>query len=155
MSSDLKSAFDAAIIMLTRREHGAEELRNKLIQKGHGEASILAAIAECQRLGLQSDVRFAETISRVRIRQGYGPDRIRRELQQKQVDRDLIAQTLAAEPVDWIACAVEVYRKKYKSPVLSSYLEQQKQKQFLLYRGFSSETIAQVFAQMLEDCNDE
>lgn len=153
--SSLKKAFDAAVALLARREHGTEELMTKLTSKGHSEADILAAIAECQRLGLQSDMRFAETISRVRIRQGYGPERIRRELQQKQVDRDVITQVLTVAQVDWIACALQVLRKKYKSLVLSAYLEQQKQKQFLLYRGFSSETIAQVFAQMLEGCNDE
>lgn len=131
--------------MLARREHGAKELMQKLALKGYATDEIHEALAECQRLDLQSDTRFAETLCRGRIRQGYGPERIRQELKSKYIDRELIEAILAVEDDNWLACAMNAWRKKYKQHGDSSYLETQKQKQFLLLRGFSMHTIAMVF----------
>lgn len=147
----MNDAYSAAVVLLTRREHGAKELALKLTQKGYAAADIDAAIAECQRLGLQSDQRFVESFVRVRSQQGYGPERMRYELQQKQVDPALFALVLTQEPVDWAARAKQVLQKKYKSLILGSWQEQQKQKQFLLYRGFSQSTIAEVFKEMANE----
>ncbi|MCR9191517.1 MAG: recombination regulator RecX [Gammaproteobacteria bacterium] len=147
----MSDAWVAAVALLARREHGAKELSMKLTQKGHDADEIAVAIAECQRLALQSDERFTESILHVRMRQGYGPDRIRAELQQKQVDGEWLKALLQAEPVDWVVQAKQVLQKKYKSLVLGTWHEQQKQKQFLLYRGFSKSTIAEVFEEMVNE----
>jgi len=79
----MTKAFDSALRLLTRREHGAIELNDKLIQKGFDSAEVKDAIDACQRLGLQSDERFVENYSRSRIRQGYGPLKISQELKDR------------------------------------------------------------------------
>ena len=140
-----RKGLEAAIVLLTRREHGAAELADKLMKKGYAAAEIQSAIAACQNLGLQSDQRFVDMLLRVRIRQGYGPERIRREIQLKKVDRELYEQALQAESVDWVDCAKQVLRKKYKSTEQQSWHMQQKQKQFLLYRGFPPHIITRLF----------
>ena len=137
--------------LLVRREHGAHELAGKLQQKGFMAAEIEEAITECQRLGLQSDGRFVENLCRARIRQGYGPIRICQELQTKQVDRSLIEHQLRQEHDNWLGYAIDVWTKKYKEQSELSYAGLQKQKQFLLYRGFSTETIAMVFTELRKD----
>ena len=131
--------------LLARREHGAHELVNKLAAKGYLEPDIQNALLECQRHGLQSDSRFVDNLCRTRIRQGYGPIRIRHELQNLQVDGALISAALQQEQENWLVYAVEVWKKKYKEPVDLSYTALQKQKQFLLYRGFSTDTITMIF----------
>jgi regulatory protein len=131
--------------LLARREHGAHELVNKLAAKGYLEPDIQSALFECQRHGFQSDSRFVENLCRTRIRQGYGPIRIRHELQNLHVDGELISAALQQEQDNWLAYAVEVWKKKYKDPVDLSYTALQKQKQFLLYRGFSTDTITMIF----------
>ena len=131
--------------LLARREHGAHELANKLATKGYIERDIQDAVLECQRHGLQNDNRFVDNVCRTRIRQGYGPIRIRHELQNLQIDSELIAAALELEQDNWLAYAVEVWTKKYKEQVDLSYTALQKQKQFLLYRGFSTDTITMVF----------
>ncbi len=141
----MSKTYVCAVRLLARREHGAHELVQKLTQKGHPDVDIQDAIAECQRLGLQSDARFVDNICRARIRQGYGPLRIRLELQNKQIDRDLIHQALAQEDEHWLAHANDVRLKKYKEQDDCSFDAIQKQKQFLLYRGFSTDTINIVF----------
>src|SRR3990167_1895004 len=108
----MNDALTSAVASLARREHGAKELALKLTQKGYEAADIDGAIVECQRLGLQSDQRFVESFVRVRVQQGYGPESMRYELQQKQVDHDLFALVLTLEPVDWVAQAKQVLQKK-------------------------------------------
>lgn len=76
MRAWMNKALDCAVRLLARREHGARELAEKLAQKGYNSSDIDEAIARCQSLGLQSDVRFAESRCRLRIRQGCGPLKI-------------------------------------------------------------------------------
>ncbi len=144
----MSDTFNCAVRLLARREHGAYELAQKLVQKGYPNTEIQDALAECQRLGLQSDERYIENVSHARIRQGYGPLRIRQELQSKQLDPDLIEQVLEKESHDWVAYATHVWQKKYKEQHDGSYDRIQKQKQFLLYRGFSTDIIRMVFRDM-------
>lgn len=141
----MSNVFEHAVRLLARREHACQELFEKLKQKGYATHEIEAALTECQRLGLQSDQRYAETLCRVRIRQGYGPIRIRRELQQWQIAPDLLETVLGQERHQWHIYARAVIDKKYHQNEDSSYEARQKQKKFLLYRGFSTETIQQVF----------
>ena len=144
----MSEAFSGAVRLLSRREHGAHELCQKLVQKGHLECDIAVALEECQRLGLQSDSRFVENVCRTRIRQGYGPVRIRQELKQLQIDSELIEQVLHQAPDQWLSYALKAWQKKYKEQGECSYTDIQKQKQFLLYRGFSNETIHRLFKEM-------
>jgi regulatory protein len=146
----LKSnAYTCAIRLLARREHGADELTKKLAQRGYASAEIEEAILKCQELDLQSDARFVENVCRTRIRQGYGPIRIRQELQQLHIDKDLIEKALQLEEDNWLSYAIEVWTKKYNEQTDLSYAMIQKQKQFLLYRGFSADTINLVFESIL------
>ena len=129
--------------LLARREHGAHELANKLATKGYPESDIQDVLLTCQSLGLQSDSRFVDNLCRTRIRQGYGPLRIRQELQHLQIDAELVL-----EQDNWLAHASAVWKKKYKEfkePKELSFAESQKQKQFLHYRGFSTDTITMLF----------
>ena len=142
----MTKALDSAMRLLGRREHSAKELAGKLAQKGYEAVEISELLIKCQQLGLQSDARFAESLCRVRIRQGYGPLKISQELQAKQVDPDLIKEVLEQERDNWYDYALAVWHRKYKDTVSLSYLELQKRQRFLLYRGFSTDVIASVVA---------
>lgn len=141
----MSDVFTCAVRLLARREHSAWELTTKLLKKSYSAEEIQGALQECQRLGLQSESRFVESVLRTRIAQGYGPLKIRRELQNLQVDENLINDTLQYEQDNWQACAKRVWEKKYKNHGDFSYMGLQKQKQFLLYRGFASDTITALF----------
>ncbi|CDZ78544.1 Regulatory protein RecX [Legionella massiliensis] len=142
----MTKAFDSALRLLARREHGARELADKLVLKGFATSEVSEAIAECQRLGLQSDERFVDSLCRARIRQGSGPIKISQELQSKHIDRALIAQALEQEQDNWVTYALAVWQKKYKNQDDVPFDELQKRQRFLLYRGFSTEIIAGVIA---------
>lgn len=144
----MTNAFATAQRLLARREHGAEELRSKLLQKGHDASEIEAVIAECQRLGLQCDTRFSASFCRTRVRQGYGPLRIRQELQGKQINADLVEKALCDAEHDWPSCAKAVWLKKFKGQKPCDFAKMQKQKQFMYYRGFSPDIIEQVIGEL-------
>ena len=139
------NAYNHAVRLLSRREHGAHELATKLALKGYFHDDISEAIQKCIRLELQSDARFVENICRLRIRQGYGPVRIRKELQNLHIDSELIASALHQEKDNWLEYAALVLEKKFKEQIELTFSAIQKQKQFLLYRGFSIDTINMVF----------
>lgn len=144
----MTKAFDSAIRLLSRREHGAMELCNKLEQKGFAPAEVKEALDNCQRLGLQNDSRFVENFSRYRIRQGYGPLKISQELKSKGIDQELIQNELDQERDNWLAYALEVWDKKCKGRSDLSFSEIQKQQRFLLYRGFSMDIISRVMKEL-------
>lgn len=140
----MTKALDSAVRLLSRREHSAVEICDKLKQKGYSPTEIKKVLEECQRLDLQSDRRFVEIYSRSRIRQGYGPLKISQELSSKGVDKELIHLFLQQEQDNWLAYALDVWRKKSKGQCDLSFEELQKQQRFLLYRGFGMDTIVQV-----------
>lgn len=144
----MTKAYERAVSLLARREHGAKELSVKLEQKGFSRTESQDALAQCQRLDLQSDERFVESFVRVRIGQGYGPLKILQELKIKGVDSDLIHQQLSLEEEHWFTHALAVWQKKCKGVQDLSFSELQKQQRFLLYRGFSSDIIARVVKEL-------
>lgn len=144
----MTKAFDCAMRLLSRREHSAHELAVKLAQRSYGPEEISEVIAKCQRLDLQSDDRFVELLCHTRIRQGCGPLKISQELQAKHIDRELINNALEREQENWVTYALAVWHKKFKHQDDISFSELQKRQRFLLYRGFPTDVIAKVIAEI-------
>lgn len=133
-----------AVRLLARRAHGSLELKSKLRQKGYAEQEVHDALETCQRLHYQSDEMFCEQLCRIRFQQGYGPLRIRQELQAKGIAKELIEQCLTCESLDWHQAAQAVWEKKASSYSELTLKEQQKLQRFLLYRGFPADLIRQI-----------
>lgn len=135
--------------MLARREHSEKELCRKLTGRDFNPDEVARVITQLKQEGLQSDRRFTDALVHNRIEKGYGPAWIARELREKGVSDDLIADALHTGEVDWFACAIRVREKKYGRAKPDNYREQARQSRFLQYRGFSGEQIRGVF----DDCD--
>ena len=62
-SADLQAQVrDRAWMLLARREHSVEELRQKLVQRGFESQAVDSVLADLKERGDISDVRFAETM---------------------------------------------------------------------------------------------
>jgi len=158
LQQDLESQlFDAGVRLLARREHSAKELSLKLQQKFNRcdalNSQLEAVIERLQDLGYQSDERFAESYARSRQAKGFGADRIALELGEKGVAEVFIQQALSGLASAWLDVIYHVWKKKFKSTP-ESYSERAKQQQFLRYRGFRSDDIAQLFAVLSESLDD-
>ena len=131
---------EAAVRLLARREHSAEELAVKLTRRGWPETLVLDVLGKLADAGLQSDRRFAEAFARQRAERFYGPRRIGAELRQRGIDRALIAEAVDALEVDLAARAEQFYRRRYDDDADSlSYPERAKRAQALARRGFDPE----------------
>lgn len=144
----MSKVFDSAVRLLSRREHGAIELCDKLVRKGFSREEANKALQACQELDLQNDNRFIESYTNSRVRQGYGPLKIMQELKGKGLEPDLIQKVLHQEQYDWLQHALRVWQKKSRGEQEMSFDEKQKQQRFLLYRGFSRDTIAEVLREI-------
>jgi len=69
-----------AIRLLERRERSRSELTERLLREGFASDDVEMTISWLQEKGLQSDVRFAESLVRDRIARGYGERKIAYEL---------------------------------------------------------------------------
>ena len=128
-----------AIELLARREHSCYELSRKLITKGADVALVERLMCELQREGLLSDRRFTECFVRSRYNKGYGPYRIRMDLQERRVDEAIINDYLHSDEWDWFDLAVRVRSKRFGDQPESDVKMRAKQQRFLQYRGFSTE----------------
>ena len=101
---------------------------------------MLAAFVE---QGLLSDERFAEALVRSRRRRGYGPMRIRRELQEKGLPEEAVTRWVDARAPDWIAELEQVRRRKFGPAPPRDLRERARQARFLQGRGYTYEQIRQ------------
>ena len=102
-----------------------------------------------------SDERLAEVVVRSRQRRGYGPMRIRKELQQKGLADEAIERWSDVGSRDWLAEAERVRQKRFGGHPPSSFAERARQARFLQQRGFTYEQIQQALSTHAVDCNLE
>lgn len=134
-------AYDKALAWLARREHSQRELHTKLQRAGYAREQITAAIERLIADHYQDDARFAQSLIRSRVSQGYGPQRLRAELRTHDLDDARIAQWLEAAQVDWTKSATEQLRRHYGAAVAGDRAQRLRQAQFLLRRGFAAATV--------------
>jgi regulatory protein len=136
-----RSAYDKALALLARREHSRRELQTKLAQAGYTRDETTAAIDRLAADHYQDDTRFAESLVRSRVTQGYGPQRLRAELKTHGLADAHISQLLDAAQVDWTASAAEQLRRHYGNVGSADRAQRLRRAQFLLRRGFAAATV--------------
>ncbi len=126
----------AAMNLLARREHSLKELRQKLRRRFPDEQLLEAELERLAGQNLQSDNRFAESYTRQRALRGYGPERLRRELQERGLCESAVDAALEQPGLDWRALACEVFRKRFGEPAPVEMKEKARRVRFMQYRGF-------------------
>ena len=141
VSQQITNVLHRAVDLLSRREHSAQELSQKLQKKGFGENDIELAIIRLQEENLQSDDRFTESFVNERIRRGHGPIKIMHELRQIGVAENMVENYVNAEEEQWLSLVQLQYQKKYANLKVRDYNEWSKRARFLQGRGFTSTQI--------------
>lgn len=147
--------LDRAVRILAVRDHSEQELRRKLsapVMGKNGPEEIDATaedydriIAWCQEHHYLDDDRFVSRFIVSRSRKGYGPARIRQELNQKGISRDAIERAMRECDIDWCEQARAQAIRKYGEPLPHEFSEKVKIQRFLLYRGFLMEDIQDIW----------
>ena len=130
---------------LARREHGEQEVTQKLIARGFDAEVVEAAVSALVDDGLLSDSRFAEAFVYSRFRKGSGPQKIHAELRQRGIDDALISVSMETVAGQWLERVREVREKKFGQDPPADFKERCRQMRFLQQRGFTSEQINGAF----------
>ncbi len=138
------SAKQVAVRLLARREHSAEEIRQKLAKREFEASEIATALLELKQGDWQSDERFAEAYVRARRLKGFGPVRIASELRERGVDELIANRYIYADDGVWLQTLEREYQKKYHGTDYEDFQEKAKRMRFLQYRGFSIDQINEV-----------
>lgn len=136
---------EAAARLLARREHSRRELETKLVRKGWDAGQVAEIVARFAETGLQSDTRFAESYARNRAERGYGPLRIRAELNERGIDKADARAALEDLDADWTENARAWYRRKYGDSPPEDQREKARRLQALGRRGFAHEHLRGLF----------
>ena len=91
---------DLALYLLGFRAMSAGELAEKLRQRDLSEESIAETIAWLIEIAYLDDLGYARDVVAHYFGRGYGPGRVRQELQKRRVPQDLWAEALDASRPD-------------------------------------------------------
>jgi regulatory protein len=143
---DKQNPKHQAIGYLSRRDHSLHELKQKLLKKGHDEASVEQVMAELQSCGYLDDLRYAQMILRHHYLRGQGPQKIRYLLNQNGVSNEIVSKVFDEFDEDWSTLAKDVRWKRFGNAFKSNernemFKEKSKQMRFLMTRGFESDQI--------------
>lgn len=158
-----------AFYYLSRREHSAGELRQKLLDKEQDPDKIEELLQEFAEKGYQSDHRTALMLIREGIRKGRGRLRIKNDFYKRKVEVpanidelidmamedneefvDVLSNHDLVDGVDWLRLAVEARVKKYGSEIPTDQKIKARQLRFLQYRGFKPDICFQAINHNLE-----
>ncbi|RBW51378.1 regulatory protein RecX [Marinobacter sp. F3R11] len=130
-----------ALRLLARREHSRQELTLKLQQRKLDDSIISMVLDDYENEGWLDDNRFADVYSRQRIDLGYGPLKIRAELQQRGIHQTPGCFDELAD-ADWVRNAVLLREKRFGLADLSAdWNEKVRQARFLTRRGFTANQV--------------
>ena len=143
---------ETAIDSLSRREHSILEIRRKLTQKSFDEDEINDCIEKLIANNLLSEERFTESYINMRMRRGFGPQRIAQELRERGINDDYFDDFLDRNNPEWRGVMHQQYAKKYGNKPAQEYAEKAKRAKYLQSRGFPLDWVFKIDAIDLEDC---
>jgi regulatory protein len=131
------------IALLARREYSFAELERKLLPLTEDEALVYKVLDWMVEYDYQSDERFANMFVRSRGVSGYGPIRIRLELNQKGIKEYLIENAFEENinEVNWSDEVDRLIEKKSKNLDFTDMKSRSKVMGYLQRRGFSLDQI--------------
>jgi regulatory protein len=136
-----------ALRLLGGREHSRAELERKLAAREEEPGQLRRVLDELQAKGFIDHERVVESVIHRRASR-VGAARIRRELQAKGLDAQLVTEAVQALRATELERARVVWRKKFGVPPADA-TQRAKQARFLVARGFSADAITRVLR--LED----
>lgn len=141
--SEIKSAFEKSLDLLSRRMHSQKELIDKLIQKGFEKEIVMSAIEKLCEYHYIDDELFAKQFSLAN--QKLSKKVLKGKLAQKGISSDIILEIIGDRTAEneFELCLAQA--KKYvKSKPINEYKDLQKMQASLARKGFDFDTIKKV-----------
>ena len=149
VQNERRRARERALYLLESREHSYKELYDKLL-KNYSEETAAAVCDDLLDRGLIDDRRFAENMVSSLVKRKYGIMRIRRELYERGVDRDIISEVTGDMDTEGPENALDsLIRQKYTAKLADG--ETDKVKNALARRGYTYAQIRDAIERAKED----
>ena len=147
------TAKEKALALLDRRDYSRAELLKKLTEKGEDETEAAEAVERLAELGFVDDSRYAPIIVRHYAAKGYGPQRVRQELQRRGIPKELWDEAMEQMPQqdDTID---RLLRSKLKSES-PDRAELKKAQDFLLRKGYGWDEIKAALGRYNSEIEEE
>ena len=139
--------------LIDRREYSSSEVRSKLRMDGYSSRVVDDCVARACRVGLISDVRYADSFIRSKIYAGWGMQRIERELKARGIDIGEVPgwPYEYLDPEDELRRAMELASTRCVSGP-RAYV---KLVRYLCTRGFSTSVASRAAGQVLASRDDQ
>ena len=148
-AATLESWVGKVLYYLSFRVRSRREITTYLQGKGASAEDILAIMARVDDLKLIDDGEFIRQLINARLNKGYGSKKIRFDLLNKGINRDLAASSLAAVPLSaWIDSAGKYLGKKYADYTTDPHTHRHDIYRVLSAKGHDSGTITAVIDEL-------
>lgn len=137
---DAHAARVAALDALARRDRSSEDLRRKLVEKGHDSIVAVNVIERLIGEKLVDDRRYVENFVASHAARGQGPLRVRAELRSIGLHGELVEEAVDRYS-DWLAQLRKAHQKKFGTRTAANHADRQRESRFLGYRGFTGAQI--------------
>jgi regulatory protein len=149
-----QQAMNAAVRILTHRDHSKSELKRKLQQRGFASEVIDAVVLECERLNYIDDKRTARVYISQLKRKRFGKRHIRMALKKKRLYSAAIEDILLENyaKIEERKNADQLLQKKKKTFNREEDLKKRRDKiyRFLYSRGFNKDIIADLIRDLVK-----
>ena len=150
--TDRRSAYVDALHLLARRELSVAECRARLAGKDHPQDEIDVAIEHLLETGALDDRRVARAFVRTALNvKGRGRLRIQRELQEKGISREIVADVLAEAfgDTDERALVARAIQKRLRGrTTLKDRAESARLYQYLMRQGYTPPAVVAALRKM-------
>lgn len=158
--AEVGKMMEKMYVLFNIRQRSEKEVRNYLRNlsfkrkiKDKGELSSLAidsVINKLNRKGMLNDMEFARSWVESRSKK-YGPQRIKQELYEKGINKEIIEGLLRGGDENEVQTATWILEKKLNSwSNLDISKQKQKSYEFLLRRGYQYETVREVIEKIIK-----
>ena len=149
-----QQAMNAAVRILTHRDHSKYELKQKLQQRGFASQVIDTVVIECERLNYINDSRTARVYISQLKRKRFGIRHIRMALKKKRLYGTAIETFLLENyaTIEEHRNAEKLLEKKMKTLNQEEDLKKRRDKiyRFLYSRGFNKDIIADLIRDLVK-----
>lgn len=152
-AEDLQSIREACFRYLSRRDHSAFELEQKVGKKGFPQHNIIRVIEDLTEKGYIDDEEFTQKFVSEKIELNrWGPRKIQSALFKKGINRKIIEKVLHKKTDDLqlqqICVDLVMKRKQYFLKEKDSFKRKQKIFRYLAGRGFSTSVTNSAYPQI-------
>ncbi|MFN8577898.1 MAG: regulatory protein RecX [Candidatus Sericytochromatia bacterium] len=150
----IEDVFNYGIWLLSKKDYTINDLKEKLNNKTDNSEWINESLERLINSNYLNDKRFVENYLKDSYEyKQHGINKVKQELKQKGIDKELIENTILELEYDYFDLAYQCLSRKIRDSDLTDRKEKDRLTRFLLSRGFSFDMIRYAFEEYKSQSN--